>query len=100
MLKVKSTKCVGILIKARPCLTEKCLLDLYYTLLFTDCWIVVDLHVSLFNVRRSVSLINIIPKCSHMDPPIIDLQFGLIEHSLNCMILGYILVSTNSTLTL
>ena len=30
---VKSTisKCVGILIKARPCLSKKCLLDLYYS---------------------------------------------------------------------
>ena len=27
-------KCVGILKKARPCLTRKCLLDLYYSFAF------------------------------------------------------------------
>ena len=29
-VKSKISKCVGILIKARPCLSRKCLLDLYY----------------------------------------------------------------------
>ena len=29
--KSKLSKCVGILIKARPCLSRKCLLDLYYS---------------------------------------------------------------------
>ena len=31
-VKNKISKCVGILIKARPCLSRKCLLDLYYIL--------------------------------------------------------------------
>ena len=30
-VKSKISKCVGILMKARPCLTRKCLLDLYYS---------------------------------------------------------------------
>ena len=30
-IKSKISKCVGILIKARPCLSRKCLLDLYYS---------------------------------------------------------------------
>ena len=30
-VKNKISKCVGILMKARPCLTRKCLLDLYYS---------------------------------------------------------------------
>ena len=30
-VKSKISKCVGILIKARPCLSRKCLLDLYYS---------------------------------------------------------------------
>ena len=30
-VKSKLSKCVGILIKARPCLSRKCLLDLYYS---------------------------------------------------------------------
>ena len=30
-VKSKLSKCVGILIKARPCLSTKCLLDLYYS---------------------------------------------------------------------
>ena len=28
-VKIKISKCVGILIEARPCLSRKCLLDLY-----------------------------------------------------------------------
>ena len=30
-VKSKISKCVGILIKARPCLSRKCLLDSYYS---------------------------------------------------------------------
>ena len=30
-VKSKISKCVGILLKARPCLTRKCLLDFYYS---------------------------------------------------------------------
>ena len=30
-VKSKLSKCVGILVKARPCLSRKCLLDLYYS---------------------------------------------------------------------
>ena len=33
-VKSKISKCVGILMKARPCLTRKCLLDLYYSFVY------------------------------------------------------------------
>ena len=47
-----------------------------------------------------VSLTKIIPKCSHMDPPIIDLQLCLMGTLLIAYYYIIVLVCTDSTLNL
>ena len=82
-VKIKISKCVGILIKARPCLSRKCLLDLYHSFAYPYLIYCVDiwghagdrlLHPLFLVQKKIVRIITFSAFLAHTAPIFLNLR--------------------------